>query len=421
MAKKRKRLSRKERKRRRREAIERKRRERGWKLQQAPWAWHQEYELVTDMLPLFPITTDTSASDALGMEQILMTLAESGYMADEPEFEEMIVDPMLCLEKFADVVQKLDIEPESLGELSDEDLADARMDILVEVTQRLLTDELRQDILNGLNELRLRLKRTGEREEAAKAAVLQLLLGGDASQELWSLTGLVQAIFARSIYVGLELMQASMEVMGTEISNKDSVSLFERITRPEAIQKADALLKKIPGLGRFLEKQADRIWEEGLEALLKGELYLGLFSEEELLAGFDILQAVFKDKITKRMATPDFTPLEMTEDRAKAVILQVDDYITELMTPKRLELLRGSLNAALGDSTYKKWSPFLYMLVQLMAEEDAVETKKPFLITLFLGEMHAVIQILQQEDDLNWGDGLTSCAGCDYENTQGGG
>ena len=396
MAKKRKKLSREERKRRRREAIERKRRERGWKPRQAPLVRSQEHQLVEDMLPFFPTITATSASPGPAME-ILMVLIGSGYMANEPEFEEMIIDPMLCLETFADVVQELDIELESLDELPDEDFEDIQMDILVEVTRRLLTDELCQDILNGLNDLRLRLKRSNKREEAARAAALQLFLSGDETQEIWSLIGLVQAIFARSIYVGLELMEASREIMEVEIPDEDGLSLLERIARSRVVQKADKLFKKIPGLGGFLEKQADRIWEEGLEALFMGELYLELFSEEELTVGFDILQTVFKDEIAERMATQDLTPLKMTEEHAKAVILQLDDYFTKLMTPKRLEQLQGRLNVAMRDPAYKEWLPFLYMLIQSITEEDTAY-KKHFLITSFLGEMNVVIQAFQEHD-----------------------
>ena len=398
MAKKKRKLSRKEHKRQRREAMERKRKEQDWKSRPLPSARRQEHEVLEDMLPLFPTITDPSAPSGPAMEQIMMILLGSGYMADEPEFEEIIVDPMLCLDTFSEVVEGLDIEPESLDELSDEDREDTQMDILVGVTRRLLTDELRQDILNGLNDLRLRLKRTGEREEAAKAAGLQSFLSGEATKEIWPMTGLVQAIFFRSIQIGFELMEASLEAVETVDPDESGPSLFERVTQSSVVRKADALLKKVPGLGGFLEKQADKIWQEGLHALYTGDLYLELYSPEEVGAGFEILQTVFKDDIAGRREARDFRPLEMSQEKGMAVISRVDSYVTELVTPERLEQLRGRLNAILKDpATEREWLAFLYMVAQYMANEDAAENEKLFLVTSFLGEMNVVTKTFQQD------------------------
>ena len=398
MAKKKRKLSRKERKRQRREAMERKRKERDWKSRPVPSTRRREHEVIEDMLPLFPTITDPSAPSGPAMEQIMMILLGSGYMADEPEFEEIIVDPMLCLDTFSEVVEGLDIEPESLDELSDEDREDTQMDILVEVTRRLLTDELRQDIINGLNDLRLRLKRAGEREEAAKAAGLQSFLSGEATKEIWPMIGLVQAIFYRSIQIGFELMEASMEVVETVGPEESGLSLFEKVVQSKVAQKADALLKKVPGLGGFLEKQADKIWEEGLHALYMGDLYLELYSPEEIGAGFEILQTVFKDDIAERREARDFRPLEMSQEKGMAVISRVDSYVTELVTPERLEQLRGRLNAILKDpATEREWLAFLYMLAQYMADEDAAENEKHFLVTSFVGEMNVVTKTFQED------------------------
>ena len=395
---KKRKLSRKERKRQRREAMERKRKERDWKSRPVPSTRRQEHEVIEDMLPLFPTITDPSAPSGPAMEQIMMILSGSGYMADEPEFEEIIVDPMLCLDTFSEVVEDLDIELESLDKLSEEDREDTQMDILVSVTQRLLTDELRQDILNGLNDLRLRLKRTGEREEAAKAAGLQSFLSGEATKEIWPMTGLVQAIFFRSIQIGFELMEASLEAVETVDPDESGPSLFERVTQSSVVRKADALLKKVPGLGGFLEKQADKIWQEGLHALYMGDLYLELYSPEEIGAGFEILQTVFKDDLAERREARDFRRLEMSQEKGRTLISQVDSYVTELVTPERLEQLRGKLNAILKDpATEREWLAFLYMVAQYMANEDAAENEKLFLVTSFLGEMNVVTKTFQQD------------------------
>jgi hypothetical protein len=396
---KKRKLSRKQLKQQRREAIARKRKERGWEPRQEPSALRQEHKVIEDMLPLFPEISDASAPSISAAEQLMMTLVASGYMAEEPEFEGIIVDPMLCMDTLAEVVEELDIEPESLEELSVEDREDTQMEILVGITRRLLTDELRQDILNGLNDLRLRLKQSGNREETAKAAALQAFLSGDASSEIWPMTGLVQAIFYRSLAVGFELAEVSMEAMETVGPGEGGLSLFERLAQSSVGQKAEALLKKVPGLHGFLDKQADSIWEEGLEGIFTGELYLELFSEEELKTGFDILQTVFKDDIAERRETQDLRPLEMSQEKGKALISQVDSYITELFTSERLDQLRARLDAILKDPAYTgKWLAFLYMVAKYMADEDAAENEKHFLITSFIGEMGVAIKALQEAE-----------------------
>ncbi len=399
MARKRRKLSRKERQQQRREAMERKRKERDWEPRQEPSTRRQTVEVIEDMLPLFPTITDASASPGPAMEQITMILSESGYMADEPEFEEIIVDPMLCMDTFAEVVQELGIDPASLEEFSVEDREDTQMRILEGIIGRLLTDEFRQDILNGLNDLRLRLKQSGDREETAKAAALQSFLSGDETEGIWPMVGLVQAIFYRSIQVGFELMKASTEIMEIVDPDKRGVSLSEKLAQSKVAQKVDSLLKKVPGLHGFLEKQADHIWEEGLDAVFTGELGLELFSPEEIGTGFEMFQTAFQDDIAETMETQDLRPLEMSQEKGMALVLQWDSYLTELFTPERLDQLRARLEAILKDPAYAgKWFPFLYMLAEYMADEDAVKNEKQFLITALAGEMRAVSTAFQEAE-----------------------
>ena len=400
MAQKKKKLSRKQRKRQRREAMVSKRKERGWEPQQATPAPHID-DVFEDMLPLFPEIGDPAASSVSTAEQLMITLMDSDNMADEPEFEKIFVDPMLCLNTFSEIVRELDIEPESLNELPDEEREDTQMTIREEITRRLLTDELRQDIIDGLNDLRLRLKQSGEREEAAKAAMLQSFLtsaspvepGGNTGSEIWPMLGLVQAIFIRSLMIGFELMEAAKEVEETIGLDKSEAPLPEALAQSSIVaQKAESLLRKVPGLLGFVEKQTDKVWEEGVEAIFAGDLYLGLYSPEELETAHDIFAATFELDLAEEMATQD--PLQL-----KDLIQQLDDYLTELITPERLHRLRARLAAVLKDPAHKKWLGFLYMLVEYMADENAVEIEMRFLIQALLGEMEVVAAEFQEADE----------------------
>jgi hypothetical protein len=391
MVRKRKKLTRKQRKQQRREGIARKRKERGWEPQQAP-PTHRA-EVLEDMLPLFTEMGDPSASSASTTEQFIVALLDTDHLADAPEFEEIIIDPLLCLNTLSEVVQEFDIEPGSLDSLPDEEAEDIQMTIREELVRRLLTDELRQDIINGLNDLRLRLKRSGEREEVAKAAALQSFLDGDTGSEIWPMIGLVQGIFARSLSIGFELMETAREVAETTDTDEKGIPLTEKLAGASVTQKAAELLKKVPGLSGFLDKHADKVWEEGVDAVFRGELYLELFSPEELEAGFKIFGARF-GRFDRDEETDTQEPLirEVTGEDVKAVVSQLGDYLAELFTPERLDQLRARLGAVLKDPAYAgKWSPFVFLVAQNMAHADAVKYEMQFLIQALVGEMSFVI------------------------------
>lgn len=401
MARKKKKLTRKQRKRQRREAIARKRKARGWEPRTAPPTPRKD-DVFEDMLPLFSEIGDPAASSISSAEQFIIALMDSDSMVDEPEFEEIIVDPLLCLNTFSEIVRELDIEPGPMNELPDEEREDAQMTIREEITRRLLTDELRQDIINGLNDLRIRLKRSGERQEVAKAAALQSFLGGDMGSEVWPLIGLVQAIFIRSLKIGFELMDTAMEVAETTGPDGSDIPLTEKLARARVTQKSAELLKKTPGLSGFLDKHADKVWEEGIDAVFKGKLYLELFSPEELETGFKIFEATFgRDDIAEEEDAPEPLTPEVNGEDVETVVLQLDAYITELFTPERLDQLRARLDAILKDPAYNigKWSSFLFLLAQNMAEEDAVEYEMRFLIQALIGEMAFVTKAFQEEGD----------------------
>jgi hypothetical protein len=402
MARRKKKRTRKQQAKQQRQAeIARIREERGWKPSTAGSKRAQD-DVFEDMLPLFPLVDDPAASPADGVEQLMMTLLASEDLIEEPEFDEIFIDPMRCVDTFIEVGQELGIEPEALGQLPEEELEDTQMNLLEMTTERVLTDELRQDILDALSVLRQRLKRAGEREKAAQAATLQSFLGQGESDELWPTIGLVQAIVRRSMAAGFELFEASMEVMeaGDLDEGETPRTLTEKLAQSSVAQKANTLLQKVPGLSGFLEKQADSIWQEGIDAIFEGDLYLGVFTSEEIEAGLVILGATREGDITQEADAQDPTTIEITEEQGKALVSQIDDYLTELFTPVRLDQLRNRLNTILDSSDYEtRWVAFIMMLVEYMADEEAVEHEKGFIISAFFGEMRAVGAAMEEDTD----------------------
>jgi hypothetical protein len=354
---------------------------------------HQQDELVDDMLPLF--SKLGRVSDISAAEQLMTPILMSDALANEPELNHIFIDPFLCAETLTLVAQEMDLDPESLSALDEEEGEDVRLEMLEEVARRVVTDDVRQEILDGLNSLRLRLKRSRKRKRVAQVAAVQSFLGmgGDGNDEAWPTTGLVQAIVTRSITVGFEMVEASIEIedqVGGD--DQDKVGLLQRLAELPLARKLDKLLNKVPGLGGFLAKHADRIWEEGVDAIYDGKLNLGLFSPEELVAGLDAFRTALE--IGEINETESETIVaSMSEEKGKVVVLAIDNYVGQLFTPERLDQLRARIVTVLDTGEYpSKWLSFLLMLQEYIAYEDAAENERGFLIKALIGETRSIVE-----------------------------
>jgi hypothetical protein len=169
------------------------------------------------------------------------------------------------------------------------------------------------------------------------------------------------------------------------------MSIIQKLTQSSIGQKADALLKKVPGLSGFLENQAEDIWEEGEEAIFNGELYLELYTEDELEGAAEIFAEALEIDTSEGTPSQTTDRLELNEKTAKVLFTKIDTYITNLFTSERLDRLRARLKAVANDPSYsQKWLPFRLMLTEYMADENAIENEKGFLIRALIGEMRVV-------------------------------
>jgi hypothetical protein len=354
---------------------------------------HQQDELLDDMLPLFPKLG--RGSDVSAAERLMTPILMSDALADEPELDHIFIDPFLCAETLTLVAQEMDLEPESLSALDEEEGEAVRLEMLEEIARRVVTDEVRQEILDGLNSLRLRLKRSRKRKRVAQVAAVQSFLGmgGDGNDEAWPMIGLVQAIVTRSITAGFEMAEASMEVKN-ELGGHDQgkTALLQKLTGSMLVQKFDTLLSKMPGLGGFLTKQAENIWEEGMDAIYEGELNLGLYSPEELASGLEVFRAAIGIDENKETEAEKVVAA-MSEEKGKAVVLAIDNYVGQLFTPERLGQLRARINAGLAAAEHpRERLAFLLMLKEHMAHENAAENERGFLIRALVGEMRSIVE-----------------------------
>lgn len=389
MARKQKKLTRKERTQQQQALTERQRQAKGWISPNEKAKRRQE--LIEDMAPLMAMV-ETGAGSA--DENLFWLLADSGDLAEEPEFREIFTEPLVTLPTYISVAESLGVAtPDIMDELPEEEQADKKAEILEETIRRLLTNELRREIIEAVDRLRLRWKKEEKRAEAARAAGIQLTLSDRKSTAVWPMIGLVQAIVLRSLGAGFELVGVTMDEEENDANGGDEslADLYEKLQDPGVDKKLEQAIKKVPGLQNYLEKQLDKIWEEGETAVFTGELYLELFSDEELEAGVEIFKAVLSTETTDANA-PSEGPAEASiPQKSRDLFAQLDLYLAQRFTPARLEQLRTRLRTVLDEADYPpKYFSFVKMLADAMADEEAAENEKGFLLRALLGEIRAV-------------------------------
>lgn len=343
-----------------------------------------------DMLPLFSRFGDLSSGSGPGMEKLMMMLMETDDLADEPEMAGILFNPMLATETLRKVAEKMRLSPGKLDSLSLEEREDTQLDMLERSVKQLLTADICQDILKRLDNLRLRLKRSGKKKETARVEALLSFLREDKKRGSWPIIGLVQAILRRHLGVGFDLMDVTMTAMGPDDMEDNDTLVTDKLKKPGLIKKVKTLLKKTPGLRDYLEEQADKTWEEGMDAVLGGDLNLDIYSPKEMRAGLEIIAKSSGFDSVEAMVTVDSSSWKLSEDKTKIVIDQLENHITNLFTPARLEQLRGEIDAFWKDSKHKgKWSPFLMLLRESLSDKKVVEYDKGFFVYAFWGELRA--------------------------------
>ncbi len=347
-----------------------------------PRVGHQLNDLQEDMQPLLM----NFANSPLGEAQFMEILSGSGNLADEPELNSIFVSPMDAVSAYIREAQKRGLAPEDFETMSEEEGGEAQAEIFGGMAARVLTRELRQEIMQGLDKLRARLKAVGKAEDAAGVALVQSFLRMTKETRYWVGVGLIDAILDRSLSVGFELGAASMRE-GTP--NQSAADMAEMLERPDSIARTEALLENVPGLRRFLEKQLDKAWDDGIDAIRAGDLHLGVFTPEELEAGHAVILEVVGEDGGEADEEND-EPETFTQDDARTVITKLSDTIRQLLTGQRIEQLKARLDSTLKDSqTDPTYFSFIGLLSQTFDEPDAVEDQMPLLLHIFFRELSA--------------------------------
>jgi hypothetical protein len=330
---------------------------------------------------------------------MMQSLLESAELINEPEFEDVLLDPMASVTLFIDAAHDRGFTPEDVGKLDEDERIMFELEIIADITDELLTPESLQEIVEALEELRARLKRQGKPLQVAQVALVQSFLQYPEDANALEPIGLVQALVMKSVTAGFEMGEASLEILkslGEESAEEQQRggirALAERLNRSGLVEKVADKIDKVPGLGSFMRKKADDTWATGLSRLFTGELFLGLYDDEELSGAV----AIFK-----RIVTDALQAGEVVETKGPEVMEQLIQYVSELMTPERFDQLHADVRSLLRDEPdlSPKEKYFLTLADVYLAEEDAVQNEIAFLTNALMGELKQYVMAASLEEE----------------------
>jgi len=357
--------------------------------------------VLDDLRPLLNFSTTSEAPSMGEMEKLMMAALGSEDLADEPEFDAVIIPPIDAINAFSAATAELGIDPETFATNDDpesDEEEDQRIELFEKATTRLLTDELRQEMIDGLTALRARWKAEGRLDDVPQAAAVQMFLESEQPDEVVAAIGLVQALVRRALDVGFTLVDAAPAFEPAEGESPLSFAeLSQHVKETGEGEEFDRLLSEKPEMRRFLEKQMDSFWEQGEKAVFSGELDLDLFTEEELEAAFQITDEV----LDSDAARPDsFT--DLTREQMATLIARLTAYVDEhlLLPPRRAQFVATVETASADPANAAQWAPFLLMLKDELSDEsdESIPAQRRFLLLTLLGQVLATLQS-QTEDE----------------------
>ncbi len=369
----------KQRKEERRRTMQRVRQEKGW--QPPPDVEFPDDELTRDLLTFVPGLAGDRASEEAAAETLTNAVLGSHDLVDEPEFREFYFHPMQVIDLYGDLEEERGINEEMLNSISEEEEDELFFDLMIELARGSLTEEMKADLLEAIEAAWQRVRGQGDQDKAGRLAGMLALLDPEENEDMWPVSGLVQAILRRSLEAGFEMASV---LESEEAASTGPRALFESATDNSLQQEIEAIMAKYPGLAAVMAQQDQQVWEAGMQALVEGELYVGFFSDEELRRAAEILDP-------ERLGDPELAG----EDLGRAGIQAILGYISGLLTLERRAEMREQLLTMLEDEALAgDWFPFLMAMVEDLDDDDP-DTALGFLTGAILGE---ISEMAEEED-----------------------
>lgn len=333
------------------------------------------------------------------MAEVLAELEEAGpALIDEPEFDDVGMDPMDALTLYIEIAEEKGVTPELLANMEGE----ARQSIIAETSETLLETYLEEGLqarmLAALVKLRHRLQAEGNSLLLRQAAAAELWLRlPQESESREMMPSLCLDLVLRDVHAGFELgrleQKISDEVAGMPLSPQAVHTIVEQ---EDSLAPLSRILDENPYLRRFLNKQIDDVEAGGERAIISGDLQLDLYTEAERAAGV----ACFPKAMQDALASDRFDTFSRFSDQMPAVIESLYK-IVDGLSPERIVEIGEQIDAALKDALETKsgFGPYLLMFQSELTEDRDVAARK-LMITLMAESLQTAIGFDELPDDM---------------------
>ncbi|HSH02196.1 MAG TPA: hypothetical protein VLL52_06705 [Anaerolineae bacterium] len=222
-------------------------------------------------------------------QKLMPLLVDSYELGDEPEFADIYFEPLRTTEVVGEQLAVLGYDFDSFAEIGTvgEQLG-VKFECYLGAVPTLLTAEIEGELKKGVLALNRRWQEEGH-EQAAKSAAVALALLSDVPPAMWATAGFVHFIVDKSLGRDEDLLADKIEA-GEDVPFEGG-TLVTGIRGNEAL--LDGVLAGMPDMSDYYEREQQRAWEQGLQALFSGEVYLGIFGEAELIEVGESMQPLF--------------------------------------------------------------------------------------------------------------------------------
>jgi hypothetical protein len=354
-------------------------------------------------------------SQAKWSETASQVLWDSQNWRTEPEFRDLAFDPYQTGQAMSVAWQELRFDPEEFDKLSDEVKDDRNFELNARAIELNLGPEFKKDFLRRLERYRQRLRIGRQWEALAQAGLMQMILetSDQSGEAAWPECMLVYQVHYEAVGDYLRLQEAAetaleqaLQTIGQTADAPDASLTDEK--RAQLTVELEQAAQRTPGLWDFLERAADDLVDDALNAVRQGEVCFNLFTSKETSTYFAYFLSALLTSGASRTMPEDLSP----QERAN-VDKQIDEAVAECLdqidTPQRRAELYAAARAALQQlqAAENADSPATYadLLLPLLDDADVPLADNDFFVAAisseFGREWDAELAADERDDDLD--------------------
>jgi hypothetical protein len=316
-------------------------------------------------------------------ENLIRIMIDSVKLAKEAEFRDLYLDGEKAAQVTERWLKKYEKRLEAAKKIGSDEYHEVGDDMRIKIIEELATPAFRTDVEKRLQTLRDRL--VMGRDTRKLEMVMMLIPVLQTKNIPWGLCGLILEIYNRTMQRGLRmyeedqgLFDAVEEALRAE--GKEKMDFSTILKHPDKLEEVGKkVFEAQPGLREHAEK---RIWEmvKAFEKeLAKGDIQLGLFSEEELMLPFQRIQAESGEP---------FTQVQPSEEMSDRVFEAIRQALVAIMTPDRFRHFREDVDKTATDwvRAGRKWGAILKFELDYLDAEQYEENR--FIVAAFIGQVY---------------------------------